>query len=359
MQLLLLSLVGHFFPAPLRMGVLLLALGGALVPGAWAQGLPTHTVRLQPGADAAQLDAVVQAVRQATVSAQASGRILALHVKAGERVRTGQLLALVDDRETAAGMQRGQAQLAQAEAQWREVQAQVQRVRSLQSQGFVSKSALDTAEMQLQSAQAGREQAQVVVRQAQLQQGYTRLVAPFDAWVLQTHAQAGDLAVVGSPMVTLYAPQPLRVVVQLPSSRRALAQRAQQVEVLVEEGTQLRSLRPRSMQWVPAADPVAQTQEWRLELDPRDSASLVPGQQVQVRLGGVSEGAAAQVLRVPQQALVRRGELTAVYVQRGQGFALRAVRTAGAPQGGLVEIASGLRAGDVLALNPLQAAAQR
>ncbi|MGQ0709794.1 MAG: efflux RND transporter periplasmic adaptor subunit [Rhodoferax sp.] len=320
--------------------------------------MPTYTVRLQRTGTAVQLDGVIEAVRQATVAAQAGGRIRALHVKAGEHVRAGQLLALVDDRESTAGVQRSQAQLAQAEAQWREAQAQVQRVRSLQGQGFVSQSALDTAEMQLQSAQAVREQAQVGVRQAGLQQGYTRLVAPYDAWVLQTHAQAGDLAVMGSPIVTLYAPQPLRAVVQLPASRRGLAQHAQRVEVLVEDGAQARAIAPRSTQLVPAADPVAQTQEWRLELAPQDSAALVPGQQVQVRLGGGGDGG-VQAMRIPQQALVRRGELSAVYVQTGQGYALRAVRTVGVPAGDMVEIASGLREGDVVALDPVKAAAQR
>ena len=98
---------------------------------------------------------MVEPVKQSTVAAQASGRISQLAVKAGDRVRTGQLLATIDDRESQAGLQRSRAQTAQAEAELRNAQAQVQRTRELQSKGFVSKAALDTAEATFKAAQAG------------------------------------------------------------------------------------------------------------------------------------------------------------------------------------------------------------
>jgi hypothetical protein len=62
-------------------------------------------------------------------------------------------------------------------------------------------------------------------------------------------------------------------------------------------------------------------------------------------------------LLVPQAAIVRRGELTAVYVVNGQGFSLRAVRL-GAQQGGdAVEVLAGLNPGDLVALDPVRAGA--
>ena len=64
-----------------------------------------------------EMDGVVQPVKQGTVSAQASGRLVTLAVKAGAQVRAGQLLATIDDRETQTGVQRSRAQVAQAQAE--------------------------------------------------------------------------------------------------------------------------------------------------------------------------------------------------------------------------------------------------
>ena len=102
--------------------------------------------------------------------------------------------------------ERSQAQVAQAQAELRNAQAQFDRTRDLQSKGFVSAAALDTADSQLKSAKAGRDQASAGAKQSALAQGFTRVSAPFDGWVLQTQAEAGDLAVPGKPLVDAFTP---------------------------------------------------------------------------------------------------------------------------------------------------------
>ena len=92
-----------------------------------------------------------------------------------------------------------------------------------------------------------------------------------------------------------------------------------------------------------------------MDLPAREATALVPGQQVRVRFG-ISGAATASRLLVPASAVVRRGELSAVYVATGTQFSLRAVRL-GADLGAAgVEVLSGLRAGDVVATDPLRAA---
>ena len=331
-------------------------LAGLLASSVLAQGaLQVPTVQIQSRALAASYehDAVIQPVRQSTVAAQASGRIVALAVKAGDPVRAGQLLATIDDREAAVGMQRSQAQLAQSEAELRNAQVSLERTRDLQAKGFVSKAALDAAETQFKGAQAGRAQADAGARQSGLMQGYTRVTAPYDGWVLQTQAEAGDLAVPGKPLLTLYAPQPLRAVVQVPASRAEAARQASRVEVQIADAQgQLQWVSPVARSAVPAADPVSQTIEWRLELSPKAAQPLLVGQQVRVRFAGTQQ---TTRLVVPAAAVLRRGELTAVYVATDKGFALRAVRL-GADHGAEgVEVAAGLGAGERVALDPVKA----
>jgi RND family efflux transporter MFP subunit len=150
-----------------------------------------------------ELDGVIEAVKQSVISAQASGTMSSLRV-AGGKVKAGQLLAVIDDRETTAGAQRTQVQVNQADVELRNAKVSWERVQDLQSRGFVSKAALDSAEAQYKSAIAMRDQAIAASRQTIISQGFTHVTAPYDGWVLQLHAQAGDLAVPGKPLVTVY-----------------------------------------------------------------------------------------------------------------------------------------------------------
>jgi RND family efflux transporter MFP subunit len=299
-----------------------------------------------------EMDGVVQPVRQSTVSAQASGRIVNLAVSAGDAVRAGQLLATIDDRETQTGVQRSQALTAQAQAELRNAQTNFNRTRDLLSKGFISAAAMDTADSQLKSAQAARDQAAAGEKQSGLSQGFTRVTAPFDAYVLQTLSDAGDLAFPGKPLLTLYAPAPLRVVVQVPVSRSAQLQASTVVEVQVraQDGS-LQWVRPGQASHLPSADAVSQTVEWRLELLAATAARLVPGQQVRVRFAAGQ----AQRMVIPQVAVLRRGELTAVYVAGASGFALKAIRL-GIEHGAQgVEVLAGLMESDRVALDPVRA----
>ena len=328
--------------------------GAFFMSVAAAQGVqvPVVPVQVKAVGTGFELDGVIQPVKQSTISAQADGRIATLVVKAGDKVRAGQLLATIDDREAQTGVQRSQAQVAQAQAELRNAQANFDRTRDLQAKGFVSAAALDTADSQLKGALAGRDQAGAGAKQSALAQGFTRVTAPFEGWVLQTQVEAGDLAVPGKPLLTLYAPLPIRVVVQVPVSRSGVARAAGAVEVLLQNGASgAQWVRPVSFSTVPTADPVSQTIEWRLELPTEAAKTLLPGQQVRVRFTG---GQADRTV-VPGSAVLRRGELTAVYVVSGKGFVLKAVRL-GADHGvDGVEVVAGLMMGDRVALDPVKA----
>ena len=330
------------FPRLLLVSGFALATVGALA----GPQVPVLTLGAQAVSTGYELDGVVEAVRQATVSAQATGRVSSLLVKVGDKVRAGQVLATIDDRDTQTGVARSQAQVAQAEAELANAQANVQRTRDLRQQGFVSQAALDVAESQFKAAQAGRAGAGAGAQQARLAQSFTQVTAPFDGYVMETLAQAGDLAVPGKPVAVVYAPQPLRVVVQVPASMGAQARSAQRIELQVGDAW----IPPAGQQGVTAADPVSQTLTWKMDVPAAAATQMLPGQQTRVRF----VGGTAQRMVVPQAAVLRRGELTGVYVASEKGFVLKAVRL-GAQHGDRVEVLAGLKAGDVVAVNAIQA----
>ena len=181
---------------------------------------------------------------------------------------------------------------------------------------------------------------------------------PFDGQVLSTHIEMGDLAAPGRPILTLYAPRPMRAVVQVPASQADQVRTAQRIEVaLPTPGGATTWLRPTQVVALPGADPVSQTVEWRLDLP--DTAAR-PGQNVRVRFADMRADAlapaAAAQLTVPASAVLRRGELTAVYVVRGGRFMQQAVRTSTpATSPGPVTLLSGVRPGDTIAADALKA----
>lgn len=326
---------------------------------AQAPVVPVGLVAVHTVGHGVEFEGVLQAVKQSTLSAQASGRITQWLVRAGDRVKAGQLLAVIDDRVPQAGVSQAQAQVAQADAQLAQAQAQYARTQDLQAKGFISQAALDVAASQFKSAQAGATGALAGQAQSQLAQGFTRLTAPYDGWVLSTHAETGDLAMPGAPLVTVYAPQPMRAVTYVPASRQAVATQAAQVEVRLPGG---QWVTPVARATLPAADPVSQTVEWRLEMPASALPGMVPGQQVQVRFAS----AQAQRLTVPSQAVFRRGELSAVYVVReapvtdktggvASSFVLRAVRLGSNHGTAGIEVLAGLSSGDRVALDPPRA----
>lgn len=341
-----------------------LAVGTLLAaPAAWAlvqdpPVVPTITVGAGAVAAGFEVEGTLEPQQQSVIAAQASGSLRLLAVKAGDRVKAGQLLAQIDEREAAAGLAAGDAGVAQAQAALVQARQNAQRTRELRAQGFVSAAAQDTAQAQLDAAQAALAAAQAGRQQAALASGHTRITAPFDGIVRATHAEAGELAVPGKPLLTLYAPRRLRASVMLPLSRAAQARGAREVQVLLADG---RVLVPQRRTELPGADAMSQTVEWRLDLAATAGADgLVPGQPVRVRFVGAAAesanavNAGAAPLAIPSAALLRRGELTAVYAAVDGRFVLKAVRV-GVAAGGQVPVLAGLKAGERVAADAVKA----
>ena len=290
---------------------------------------------------------VDNATARAWVAARDRGDMEASMVKASKKSRDHAINVTRSELvKLRAENERLRKKVAQAEAELANAQANVQRTRNLRQQGFVSQAALDVAESQFKAAQAGRAGAGAGAQQARLAQSFTQVTAPFDGYVMETLAQAGDLAVPGKPVAVVYAPQPLRVVVQVPASMGAQARSAQRIELQVGDAW----IPPAGQQGVTAADPVSQTLTWKMDVPAAAATQMLPGQQTRVRF----VGGTAQRMVVPQAAVLRRGELTGVYVASEKGFVLKAVRL-GAQHGDRVEVLAGLKAGDVVAVNAIQA----
>jgi RND family efflux transporter MFP subunit len=293
-------------------------------------------------------EGTIEALRQSSLSAPIAARLISLQVQAGDPVRAGQVLAVLDDRELTQSVSANQAQLAQAQAQLTQAKAHAERTRSLAAQNFVSRAVLDEALAQLRSAQAGVEALRADVSRTQASRSNTRIAAPYDGLVSETHVQVGDVVTPGKPVLTVYAGAGLRVIAYLPQTQVAAVRQYGAAQVQLGQGKWNEAAR---VNVLPAADPVSHSTEVRVDLAP-GASGMVPGQSARVRF----KTGEAERLVVPQESVVRRSELTAVYVQiSGGAFLQRLVRLGDDFGASGVEVLAGLSAGEAVALEPVRA----
>lgn len=331
-----------------RTVLLLLASLAALAQA--AEPLPVATVLRSPSAGSYVADATVQAVKQSVVSAQVQGRVLQLPVKAGDVVKAGQLIARLDDRELGAAEASSRASIAEAQANLAKAEFDLGRNQALARQNFVSPSAVEQSDAQVKALRARVDALRAGAGAASATRSYTQILAPFDGVIAATHVEAGDMAMPGKPIVTEFQPGALRVVAYLPESQldvvRGGLERGAQPEVELG-GKRLAAIRTTVL---PSADPATRTTEVRIEL-PAD-VHATPGQFARARFA-VGE---SQRLAIPQAAVLRRGELTAVYVKTADGrFQQRQVRLGERLPDAQIEVLAGLKAGEAVALEPVKA----
>lgn len=324
-----------------------------------AGALATGLVSMREVQDVYAADAVIEAVRQATVSAQIAGNVTQFYVDAGDRVRRGQVLARIDTRDTDAQVNAGRAGVAQADAALNQARLNFERTERLVKQGFISQAALDKADADLKTAQAGLEVARAGSTQAVTARSFAELRAPIDGVVSLRLMELGELAAPGKPVLTLHDPAQLRAVgavpqFMLPKVAEARAAGATTARVdLPSLGRQLTSTR---VTVLPTADARLLSTVVRADLGDAATAGLLPGTAAKILLP-VGQ---AKKLVMPAAAVLRRGELVGTYVVGADGRPqLRQIRVGETVAGDFIEVLAGVADGERVALDPLAAGARR
>ena len=290
-------------------------------------------------------DGRIEAVNQATVSAQTSGRIAELPFDVNDFVDTGAVIMRFTDTEQRAALTRANAALEEAEARLEQAEQEFARVSSMYDNATVSKSRFDQAKADRDAAQARINAARSGVATAREQLEYTVVRAPYAGIVSKRHVELGELVAPGQPLISGLSLQSLRVNVDVPQGMFHAVRTIGKAYVYVGD----ERIVAESMTFFPIADAAANTFRVRVNL-PDGAATLYPGMFVKV---GLVTGETQRLL-VPGDAIVRRSELSAVYVVEGEDVALRQVRL-GRSYGDAVEILAGISAGESVALDPVAA----
>lgn len=329
---------------------------GSAPPAAGAERALAHIV-VAPASTAERVgyDGVVEAVRQTVVAAQVAGAIVALEVKVGDRVRAGQMLARIDARAAEQNTAASDAQVQAARAALEVASREVERQRQLYQKRYISEAALDRAEAQFKSttAQVNAQLAQAGA--ARTQSGFFLVRAPYAGIVSEVPVALGDMAMPGRPLVTLYDPSALRVAASVPQTAipPSLATQDARVQLAGAPDREGAWVDPAHVTVLPTVDPASHTVVIRLDLP--KGGDLTPGMFARAWLPAVTGTGAGKIV-IPAQAVVRRAELSGVYVlDAGDRPLLRQVRL-GRASGDRVEVLAGVAAGDRVVTDPQAAA---
>jgi RND family efflux transporter MFP subunit len=301
----------------------------------------------------------VRTVRTSDLASQVMGNIVDIRVREGDRVQRGQVLAVIDDAQPRAAVERAASalaatehQLAAADSDLALAETTLKRYQSLYERKSVSPQEFDEVKARQQGAlarrdmaQADQAQARVALAQAHTTLDYTQIRAPFDGVVTAKKAEAGSLATPGMPILTVEDVRLYRLEATVNEDDLRHVRNGQPVPVLID-AIDNAEMQGTVAEIVPAAD--AATRSFLVKIDLPANPRLRSGLFGRAE---VSRGERPSLL-IPRSALVERGQLQGVFVlDQNRVAGLRYV-TLGRPAGSEIEVLAGLQDGERVVAKP-------
>ena len=298
---------------------------------------------------------------EVTISNETAGTIEKILVDLGDKVKKGQLLIRLDQREAKlalaqaeANLQAAKKALAQAQAEWRDADLSLKRIQQLHSEGVIATSQLDVAQTRFDSieAQAHAREADIdrfraLVDLAHKHLSDTEIVAPISSEVQQRLVSIGEGVKEKTPLLHLVVTDPLKLQGTVPERFAPEIKIEQPVDVQVEAFTE--QVFSGMVQRVsPAVD--VQTRSLALEAKVPNSAGLLKAGFF--AKGLILIGVNPQAVFVPEEAVYSFVGITKAFVVRDGTAQERQVKT-GVRTNSLVEVTEGLQPGETVATSGL------
>jgi RND family efflux transporter MFP subunit len=311
----------------------------------------------------------VRAVTTAPLASRIMGTVLEVRVRAGDQVKAGQILAVIDGREpealvkkSKAGMQEAAMALQEIDKNLEAARANLQlasstlkRFQELADQKSISPQEFDevqtrhrAAAASVEALEARRQQVLAKIQQAQSEvdstqsmQSYTQLRAPMDGIVVQRLAEPGSLAVPGVPLLTVEDVGHFRLEVPVEESQINKVKARESVPLKIE-ALSLPEFEGTVTEIQPSADPASRTYLVKITLPNR------PGLRSGMYGEAYFQAGTTSGIWLPKPSIVREGQLEGVYVIDKDNVVRLRLLKLGQANTAAVEILAGLDGGEMV-----------
>ncbi len=299
----------------------------------------------QPASNVLSWQGVVKSRIDTKIAPKLNARIVEILVSPGNKVKKGDILARLDNRDLQAAYQAANAALSAAQVQATQANNEQKRYSILYDKQAVTRQNYETVLTQALVARARVNQAANAAMQSKVMLNENVLFEPFDGIIGERFQEPGDMALPNQPILTLHKPEDLRFEAAIASHCAAPVKLGMEVKIRFDAFQQTF---PATVDEItPEIDPQTRTQKIKVRLP--NIEGLQQGQFGWLELGCSTE---QQTLLVPVTALIYYGQLQAVKVVEGQRLLTRHIRT-GKSYGDQVEVLSGLHEGEMI-LSTLQ-----
>ncbi len=306
-----------------------------------------HTIEIEH-----RLDGVVEAVNEATLTAEIPGRIAEVLFDVGDVVPANAVVIRLRGTEQKADVSKAEAQVVDARARVVEASRAYQRIESLYGQNAASEQAMEQAKASLEVSKASLRVAEAQLTKTEEQAGYAVIRAPFGGVVTERHVERGESVTPGQPMISGFLPDLLRVRVDVPQRLLGHVRKHPSARVHVP-GREPDSLIVDDVAIFPYASAGTGTTRVRLTL-PYGVEELSPGMLVKVSFFSGER----TVLVIPERAIVYRSEVIGVYaVSKDGSVQMRRIRPGASLAGEKKIVLAGLQENEQIALDPVAAIA--
>ena len=287
----------------------------------------------------------IEAENSANLSTRMMGYVTKIHVKVGQKVGAGQMLVSINNSDLQAKKAQVDASILQATAGYNNAKKDYDRFVNLFKQQSASQKELDDMTARYEMAKAGLEGAKQMRNEVISQFSYSNITAPFSGTVTSTFVKEGDMANPGMPLVSVEGATRLQVTAMVSENDIASIKKGMAVKVLVKSSNKM--LNGKVSEVSVSATNTGGQYLVKVNLDKTDS-SVLSGMFVNVQFPAENKNQAnkSEMVLVPENALVKQGQLTGIYtIGTGNVAILRWLRI-GKTFSNQVEVLSGLSANE-------------
>lgn len=252
---------------------------------------------------------VVSPYRRARMGTRQTGTVEAVLVRAGDRVTRGQEIMQIDSRDIQASRTAARMQRETAQETYQQAIRDRDRFKRLYEQELVAKIRLEEAELRVERAESALGRAEAELTAIEINMDYALLRAPFSGVVSEILAEKGSFVAPGVPLVVFEDRDRLEVqagIDQVGATDLSAGDRLPVVVQGIDEPVE-----GRLQAILPALGGTGTGLRLRVLIDD-PPAELAPGMVAELRVPSTRD--APRVVRVPTAALLRRGQLTGVFV---------------------------------------------